>query len=264
MATLHEWLEDSLGDPKANAMPEGFTYFTEDPTPRERLGNYVQIMSRGIQVTNTQEVVLKYGLQSEIGYQMAKCLKELAFDCELALLTQTTAVAGSMTPPVPRKFMGLPGWIVTNVYDNGGTSRDLTLDIINEALEQCYLVGGSPKVLMVSPRNKSIISRFMADSFRYMKSETTKIGSVVTVIESDFGQLKVVVNRWMPNNIIYGLSMEYIKKAFLRPFAQGDVAPKIADMERRNVVGEWTLEMRAEKAHFVIKDLNGVLPAFSS
>jgi hypothetical protein len=262
-AVYHEWLEDELGDPRDNAQVEGFSFFTEKVGDRTPLGNYTQIMSRGIHVTNTQEVVLKYGLRSEMAYQMQKVLKEIALDCELALLMNTTMVAGSMgSPGVPRRMAGLPYWIVTNVFDNGGVLRDLTLDLINAALEETYRQGGNPRILMVSPRNKSIISRFTADSNRYMKSSDTKVGSVVTHIESDFGMLSVVFNRWMASDVIYGLSMEFLKKAVLRPFAQGDVAPNIADMKRRNITGEWTFEMRAEKAHFIIKDLNGILPTF--
>ena len=37
--------------------------------------------------------------------------------------------------------------------------------------------------------------------------------------------------------------------------------PKANDMQRKYVNGEWTLEMRAEKAHFAITDLDGIVPA---
>ena len=97
--TNHEWLEDDLGAADINAQVEGFTYFTTDAKPRVRLGNYTQIMSRGVHVTQTQEAVLHYGLRSEIAYQMTKTLKELAFDCEKALIEQDTKVAGSMSAP---------------------------------------------------------------------------------------------------------------------------------------------------------------------
>jgi hypothetical protein len=261
--TYHEWMEDALGNPKDNAQPEGFTYFTQDVDDRNTLGNFTQIMSRGIHVTKTQEAVQHYGVKSEMAYQMQKTLKELAFDCEVAVIQQATQAAGAMgAPGVPRRFGGLPYWIVTNVFENGGTARPLTLDLISQALEFTYLAGGSPRTLLVSPRNKSIISRFTAGNTKYMKGSDTSLKTIISVLETDFGVLEVVPNRWMPNDKIYGLSMDYVKKAFLRPFQQGDVAPNIADLHRRNVVGEWTIEMRAEAAHFVIKDLNGILPVF--
>ena len=107
-------------------------------------------MHRGVHVTDTQEVVLKYGLRSEIAYQMQKKMKELAFDCEKALIEQDNKAIGSMNEA--RQFGGLPYWIVTNVLANNGTARALTFDLINEALEKVWNVGGKPSILLVSPR----------------------------------------------------------------------------------------------------------------
>ena len=256
---IHEWLEDELGDAQTNAYPEGFTYFTVDAAPRTRLSNYTQIMSRGIHVTDTQEAVLHYGVRSEMAYQMAKELKALAFDCEKALIEQNAKVLGSMT--VSREFAGLPYWIVTNVLSNGGSARALTFDLINNALEQTWNVGGKPSILLVSPRNKRVVSTFTAGHTKYMNgNETRKLTQMISVLETDFGTIQCLTDRFMPNDVVYGLSPEYIKKAFLRNFRTGEL-PKINDMGRRNIVGEWTVEMRAEKAHFKIEDLDGIVPA---
>ena len=255
---IHEWLEDTLGSAEENKQPEGYTYFTVDPEPRTRLSNYTQIMHRGIQVTDTQEAVLHYGLRSEMAYQMMKTLKEIAFDCEKALLKQDTKVLGSMTQP--REFGGLPYWIVTNVL-TAGAPRDLTFDLINTALEQLWTGGGKPSVLLVSPRNKRVVSTFTAGHTKYMDgNKTRKLTQMISVLETDFGTLQCMTDRFMPNDVVYGLSPEYMKKAFLRNFKTGDI-PKINDMGRKMVNGEWTLEMRAEKAHFKIENLNGVVPA---
>ena len=258
-STTHEWLEDTLGEPRENMFPEGYTYLTENVEPRTRLQNYTQIMHRGVQVTDTQEVVLKHGVRSEIAYQMQKTLKALAFDCEKALIEQDTKTIGSMT--TPRQFGGLPYWIVTNVLSNGGNARALTFDLVNNALEQTWNAGGKPTILLVSPRNKRVISTFTAGHTKYMDgNKTRKLSQVISVLETDFGVLQCMTDRFMPNTEVYGLSPEYIKKAFLRNFKTGDM-PKISDMQRQIVNGEWTLEMRAEKAHFKIEDLDGIVPA---
>ena len=258
---IHEWLEDELGAPIQNAQVEGYTYSTTIVTPRTRLSNYTQIMHRGIHITDTQEAVQHYGLRSEIAYQMAKVLKELAFDCEQAILTQATQVLGNNTLTIPREFGGLPYWIVTHVYNNGGTPRALTFDLINNALEDTWNDGGKPSILLVSPRNKRVISTFTAGNTKYMEgNKTRKLTNMISVLETDFGTLQCMTDRFMPNDVVYGLSPEYLKKAFLRNFKQSDL-PKINDMGRRMINGEWTLEMRAEKAHFKIEDLDGVVPA---
>ena len=259
-ATVHEWLEDVLGKADNNAQVEGFTYFTVNATPRTRLDNPTQIMSRGVQVTDTQEAVLHYGVKSETAYQMQKTLKELAFDCEKAIIEQTNKILGSMA--IPREFGGLPYWIITNVLSNGGTARSLTFGLINDALEMTYNEGGHPNILLVSPRNKRIISTFTAGNTKYMDgNKTRKLSQVISVLETDFGVVECLTDRFMPNDCVYGLTTEYIKKAFLRPFKSGIDLPKISDMLRKIVVGEWTIEMRAEKAHFKIEDLDGILAA---
>ena len=257
---IHEWLEDELGGANVNQQPEGYTYFTVEPNPRTRLSNYTQIMHRGIQVTDTQEAVLHYAIRSEMAYQMTKALKELAFDCEQAIITQNSPTLGSMTPPVPREFGGLPYWIITHV-DTAAAPRPLTFDLINNSLEGVWVDGGKPSILLVSPRNKRVISTFTAGSTKYMDSNKThKLTQMISVLETDFGTLQCMTDRFMPNDVVYGLSPEYIKKAFLRNFKTGDI-PKINDMGRKMVNGEWTLEMRAEKAHFKIEDLDGVVPS---
>ena len=258
--TVHEWLEDELGSAQVNAQPEGYTYFTVNALPRVRLNNYTQIMHRGIQVTDTQEAVLHYGLKSETAYQMRKEMKALAFDCEKAIIEQATKFLGATVAAV-RTFGGLPYWIITNVLSNAGVPRGLDFDLINNALEQTWMQGGKPSILLVSPRNKRVISTFTAGNTKYMEgNKTHKLSQMISVLETDFGTIQCMTDRFMPNDTIYGLSPEYIKKAFLRPFKTLEI-PKINDMERKAVQGEWTLEMRAEKSHFKIEDLDGIVPA---
>lgn len=90
-------------------------------------------MHRGVQVTDTQEVVQHYSIRSEIAYQMQKKLKELAFDCEKALIEQDAKILGSMTDP--REFGGLPYWIVTKPVSGGinsyrNNSRIICVDFL--------------------------------------------------------------------------------------------------------------------------------------
>ena len=259
-ATTHEWLEDTLGEARVNKQPEGYTYATEKVSSRVRLYNYTQIMHRGIYVTQTQEVVQKYGVRSEMAYQMQKEMKALAFDCEKALITQDTKNAGT-TSDMTRQFGGLPYWIVTNVVQaETSNAPNLTFDLINTALQKTWTEGGKPTMLLMSPKNKRVISTFTAGNTKYMEGNNThKLTHMISVIETDFGTLQCLVDRFMPDDVVYGLSLEYIRKAFLRPFRKGDM-PEISDTHPKYVKGEWTLEMRAEKAHFKIDSINDKVP----
>lgn len=255
-ATYHEWLEDDLGDAASNAKAEGFTYATTKPGTRERLGNYTQIMSRGYEVTDTQESVQKTGLTSEMAYQMAKCAKLVAKDCEKAIMEQSTRSAGDNTQssPTARNMGGIPYWVTTNVLDNSAVARDFTPDLLNDALEDCYDVGGSPSIAVMGGTLKRTMSGWNGGAMKTIDADTSKITQKIDVYESDFGMLKVLLDRYTPSGKVYVLDPGLWKKATLRPFKNLDL-PKTTDSIKKVIVGEWTLEARAEQANAIIADL---------
>ncbi|MDR0648412.1 MAG: DUF5309 domain-containing protein, partial [Synergistaceae bacterium] len=154
-ATNHEWLEDQLRAAADNKKVEGFEYTVQDPVPRSRLGNYTQIFSVGYWVTDTQEVVLKHGLTSEIAYQMRKAMKEIGLDVERALITNATRAAGSAS--VARQFGGVPFWITTNAIASAA-GAGLTEGLMNDALEACWKAGGTPSKVYLSGDSKRAVS----------------------------------------------------------------------------------------------------------
>ena len=255
-ATYHEWLEDDLGDAASNAKAEGFTYATTKPGTRERLGNYTQIMSRGYEVTDTQEIVQKNGLTSEMAYQMAKCAKLIAKDCEKAIMEQSTRSAGDNTQSTPtaRSMGGIPYWVTTNVLDNSSVARDFTPDLLNDALEDCYDVGGAPSIAVMGGTLKRTMSGWNGGAMKTIDADTSKITQKIDVYESDFGMLKVLLDRYTPSGKVYVLDPSLWKKATLRPFKNLDL-PKTTDSIKKVIVGEWTLEARAEQANAIIADL---------
>ena len=240
--TFHEWLEDGLDAPRENAQVEGFLRAVDDPEPRNELGNHCQIMKRGYKVTATQEKVAKYGVKSEMGYQMQKCMKELALDVEWGLINNATNSAGSTA--TPRRFKGVAGFITTNALAAGGP---LTEDLINDAMEACWNVGGHPTRVYLSSKNKRIVSAFDAGGQKWTPSKDRKLVHTIRVYEGDFGQLEFIPHRLMPNDQALVLDREYFKIATLRPFHRGDL-PKTHDALMKDIVGELTLEARAEKA----------------
>lgn len=255
-ATYHEWLEDDLGNAASNAQYEGFTYATTKPGTRERLGNYTQIMERGYEVTDTQEVVQKHGLTSEMAYQMAKCAKLIAKDCEKAVMEQSTRSAGDNTqnPPTARSMGGIPYWITTNVLDNSSVLRDFTPDLLNDALQAAYNVGGSPSTAVMGGNLKRTMSGWNGGAMKTIDADASKITSRIDVYESDFGMVKVLLDRYTPENKVYVLDQSLWKKATLRPFKTLDL-PKTTDSIKKVIVGEWTLEARAEQANAIVADV---------
>ncbi len=251
-ATYHEWLEDTLRSPKANKLVEGADYTVDAPASRTRKGNYTQIFTQAYGVTKTQEAVQKAGIKSEIAYQMAKAMKEVARDVEKAIIENVAAVAGNAT--TARELGGIPALVTTNVLGNSGTPRALTETLLNDGIQAAWEAGGTPDTVVVSGKQKRVISGFTAGSTKTIDPSDKKLINAVDVYESDFGIVKIIADRFMPNDKAFILSKDYWKIAYLRPFTQEDLQPQGSRMEKV-IEGELTLVGRAEKANTIIKDL---------
>jgi hypothetical protein len=245
-ATTHEWLEDTLRAAAANKKVEGFEYTVADPTPRVRLGNFTQIFSVGYGVTNTQEVVLKHGVTSEIGYQMRKAMKEIALDVENALITQSTKIIGNAT--TARQFGGVPFFITTNAIAG---YNPLSEESVNEALQACWTNGGTPTKVYLSGDNKRVVSTWSGEGDKYLDQNSKKLVNSIAVYESDFGIVSFVPHRMMPDNKVFIIDPDYWKIAELRKMHTKKL-PETGDNQKRVIVGELTLEARAEKANAII------------
>ena len=93
---FHEWNRDTYKTPALNAAIEGAdaTYAAQtQPTP---LNNRTQIFQDTMSVSNTGEVVKKYGREKEINRLKTKKMIELKRDMEFAFLSNGAAVSGDL------------------------------------------------------------------------------------------------------------------------------------------------------------------------
>lgn len=256
---LHSWEEDELASPRSNAQLEGFNYEVEDPGETTLKENVCQIFWRGYGITETNRVTRRENIKDVMAYNMQKAMKLIALDEEKAVIENTKMVRGNSS--APRQMGGLPFFIRSNVLGNGGTPRALTYNLLNDALERLYQAGGEPDVIVASPRSKRILSLLLPlNTDRTQAAASRSVVATIDVFEGDFGKQRVVTDRWLPDKDVYVLSKQYLGISFLRPFTKKDL-PQQSDAIKRGIVGELTLECRAEKASARITDLNGTLPA---
>lgn len=255
---VHHWEEDELPQPIDNAQVEGAAYEVTDPGETSLRDNVCQIFRRGFGVTDTNMAIKRYNMNNKLAYEMQKAMKVLGMDQERAILRNVKKVTGNNNSP--RKMAGLPYYITTNKLANAGTPRDLTYDLLNDALEMTYKAGGDPDIIVASPRNKRILSMLLPLSTnKTQKAESKRLVATIDVFEGDFGVQRVVTDRWLPDTDVYLLSTEYMGMSYLRPFSKKEL-PKDKDATEQIIIGENTLEVRAEKASARITDLNGTLP----
>lgn len=277
-AVKHEWQTDALAAASStNAQLEGDVVTGTSSTPTTRLQNYCQISSKDVVVTGTQEVVDKAGRDSEMSYQMAKRGKELKRDMETILTSNQAGVVGATG--TARKLRALEAWLRTNTSrettaTSGGTKgksatangttnaavdathkRAFTETLLKAVLASVYAAGGDPSILMVGPHNKQVVSQFTGRSQARQNIGANKIQAAADLYASDFGDIKVIPNRFSRERSAIVFDPEYASVGFLRPIFTYDLA-KTGDSIRKDMRVEYTLEMRNEAAFGVIADLN--------
>lgn len=261
--TLHEWQTQDLAAPASNAQAEGDDASAKVVTPTIRLNNRTQISTKTVIVAGTQQAMNSSGRKDEMGYQMAMAALELKRDMELGL-TQNNVTGTS-----PRTSRGLVGWAgdnvdsgvgyvapnyTTNVAQTDGAAAAFTEARLKNVLQKIFTAGGDPDVLMLGPLAKQTFSSFSGNSTRYDKGEDKQLTASVDVYISDFGEIKALPNRFQRARDVWVLQSDKIAVAYLRPFMTVDLA-KTGDADKKEIIVEYCLEMRAPKAHGAVVDI---------
>jgi hypothetical protein len=274
-ATNHEWQTDALASAVlTNFAVEGDTASDATLGVTTRAGNKTQISQKTVKISGTLEAVDKAGRKSEKSYQLAKASAEIKRDMETTLLSNQISTNG--TSSAARKLGGLQTWLATNgdfgtdgvagasgsTARTNGTNRTFTETILKTVVKEVYASGGNPKVLMVNPAHKQLVSAFAgiaAQRFMAPADAPTTIIGAADVYLSDFGTISVVPNRFMSSTntcdeAAFVLDTDMASVAYLRPFQTNELA-KTGDAEVTQLLVEYTLQVNNEAAHGIIADL---------
>jgi hypothetical protein len=123
-------------------------------------------------------------------------------------------------------------------------------------LQSIWNNGGKPDTILVGGFNKQQFSTFTGRSQPVEQATTKKIVASVEFYESDFGRLGVVPDRFMRARDVLILQMDMWAIAFLngRKMVSAPLA-KTGDSDRKQILSEWTLVARNEKASGIVADL---------
>jgi hypothetical protein len=268
--TLHEWQTDALeAVDGSNFRNEGNEASFAAPTPTVRVGNYNQISDKTAIVAGTLEAVDKAGRQSEMAYQLSKRSVEIKRDMETIALSNQAASGSD-----PRKTAGLPAWLKTNISKGAGgvdpvytslpnddrtdgTQRALTEQMIKDVAQLCWTNGAEPSVIMVGGFNKTVISGFAGNADKTLNLAGAKPGVIVQamdVLVTDFGNLKVIANRFQRTRDLFVLDPSFLSIMFLRGFKTHKLA-KTGDAEKRLLNVEWGTKVNHEASQGAVYDL---------
>ena len=285
-AVLHEWQTDELAAAAANRQIEGDDAAGGTSVATSRMGNYCQISSKYAVITDTQQAINKAGRSNEMSYQIAKRLGELKRDMELALTQNQGSSAGSAS--APRSLASLESWLTnptgaamagnstslgsggnntTPGWTSGGSilaptdasnAGTFVVSALKSVIAACWTAGGNPGVIMVGGNQKQTVSGFAGIATLYREAGATAKGTAIVgaadIYISDFGEHRVVPNRFQRNKTALVLDMDYWAVGYLRKVSQKEIARTGAAVKRYLDV-EYTLIAKNPKSSGKISDL---------
>jgi len=190
--TYKEWVREALEASNAdNARIDGSSSAgINDTVTGERLGNYCQIASKTVRVSDRGRNVNTVGTGDELIRQLMKRQKALRRDEEASMVSRNAAVAGDGTATAG-KMAGFGAWVGTGQAsansDRGagagadpilsgdpggfpttaavaGTKRALSEGTIKDMMRVAYENGGNPTMAMSTPACIEVLSDYLFTS----------------------------------------------------------------------------------------------------
>ncbi|MEO1440687.1 MAG: DUF5309 family protein, partial [Chloroflexota bacterium] len=211
--------------------------------------------------------------------------QELKRSKEAMMLDNVAAAPGTAGPGgTPRASAGAMAWIKTNTNGNSsndptvsgsgdfdgypnvaataGTPRAFTEALADDIMLKCYNEGGEPSMMLLNPINKPVVSQnFTGNSTRYKDATDRRIVASVDFWESDFGEVQVVPDRFLPevatgNYAVLFIDPDYWRVDYLYNIRQQELA-RTGHSERRLIQCEYMLACLNEKASGIVRDTSG-------
>ena len=279
--TLHQWQTDALAAASNNKQIEGDDATFASASPTVMLSNYTQISRKTVVVSRTADSVRKYGRAKELARLVTKYGKELKRDIEAGIVGDQGSSAGNAT--TARSSAGFGSMVTNRVlpalgananttgtvpgYAGGvftaptnGTAGTFTEVDLKDALALAWADGGNAEVILTNTRQKRNMAGFAgASAFEgfSVNSGRTQQGAIVGAVDiyiSDFGQHRVVLDRYLSQSAVYCVDPEYLSVAWLDPIQIQDLA-KTGDAEKKMLICEWTLRLDNPDAHAQIRSI---------
>lgn len=285
--TLFQWQGYDLRDAADDRQRvEGATAPTAEQRVRFNVTSVVEIHQEAIEVSYTKlGAVGQYNstgsthpgsvgitgtnpVMNEVDWQIRQALVQIARDVEASFITGTFANPG--TNATARRTRGILEAITTNVVDAAGAELDddnsgteepgyLLLDLLQAVWESGGIMESETATVMVNAYQKRKLTKAFITDRNYQEATRTVGGVNVTTIETDFGRLNIMLNRYMPTDELVVVSLEQCAPVFFLVPGKGflfvEPLAKTGAHERSQIYGEVGLKYGNEKAHGKITGL---------
>ena len=228
----HEWQTYDLAAAAANSQIEGAAFSGTAVKSTKRYGNYCQVMIKMFSITDTQNIVDKAGRSSESAFQKTNALKELKRDMEFALFASAataslTGISGATDVAILMKSIN--DWQIGVIAQTGvsgkATANTVTEAQFNAQIQGAWNNGAKINTVYCGGAIKRVISGWGVSTSRPRDGGTgVRLVNRVDVYDSDFGELDIVLDRYVGSSSCFLLDDNLFKKAELVPVREKAIA----------------------------------------
>lgn len=258
-----QWQGYSLRDAGQNVALEGANAPAGNERPRYNVNNVTEIHQEVVEVSysklaypgqyNGANIAGANPVQNELDFQIQAKLKVMARDLEYSFINGVFAQPGDNT--LPRKTRGLIAATTTNVVD--AAAGAFTVEALEELLDAIYTNGGlqegAQATIIVNTAQKRAITKAYLTSGNYREASRNVAGVNTTEIDTNIGTLNVMLNRYMPQDVIEVASLEQLFPVFGVVEGKGHLfaepLAKVGSSERYQLYCEAGLEYGNERCH---------------
>lgn len=241
---LVNWREKTLDTTSDISQVEGSeTTVFQTSTRAEKL-NYCEILKKAVSVSGSAEASSITGISDLYTSEMADRLVELKVNLEDKIINGTKN-DGSLTPFI-RRMDGLLQFVYSGnaVTDAGALTEALFKSTVKKLWDNG--LGSNGYICMVNSDFKELIDGFYNTQYNY-NAPTGQFGLVANQINTNYGQVQLILNRHMPVDKLVVFDPTYVRLGFLRPVFS-EILGKTGDSVKGQVIGEATLKVLNTKA----------------
>lgn len=279
-STVFTWQGYDLRDPEDNRQRnEGADAPAAEGRARFSASNVLEIHQEQVSVTYTKQsatrqvsaatgqTAVQLGSQpvgDELTWQIQAELKQVGRDVEKSFITGTYNLPTDTT--TARRTRGLLAAITANVSAAGVApdnvlSEALLLDLMQDVWESGGIQEAETRTLITGAKNKRALSKIFVTDKNYQEQSRNVGGVNLQTIETDFGRVNVMLNRYMPVDQVVVASLEDLAPAFLEITGKGhffaEPLAKTGSADKVQLYGEIGLAYGNEKKFGKITGLTG-------
>ncbi len=193
---------------------------------------------------------------SKAGEELNRDLEHAMVGLDQAAVTGNSTTARQMASALYQVSASTTVTTDSSTGTTGNQAGALTEANVLTLHQTLYNEGAEPSILMIKPADAKLVAAFTGASGRYrtINDGSKTLVNAVDLYVSPFGELKVVINRFMKTDHAIMFDPDMWRKAVLRPWSRTMLA-KDGDNEKHLLVGEYSLKHMNQKGSGKIKNL---------